>query len=96
MEEWLEWFDHRMNGRSVHFLLDNFSAHQSALQSVELKNVEVVFLPLNTTLVSQPGNQVIIHALKCYYHRTYTQWCLEKWDEGKSPMREMNLLMAIC
>jgi hypothetical protein len=84
-----------MNGRSVLLLRDNFSAHQSALQSVKLKNVKVVFLPPNTTSVSQPCDQGIIHALKCYYRRTYIRWCLEKWEEKKSSVQEINLLRAI-
>ncbi len=95
MEEWLEWFDRRMEGRQVLLLLDNFSAHECALNSLELKNVRVAFLPPNTTSLCQPCDQGIIYALKGHYRRHFTRWCLEKWDDGREPLEEVNLLMAI-
>jgi hypothetical protein len=95
MVEWLEWFNRRMNGRHVVLLLDNFSAHACALEALELKNVRVEFLPLNTTLLCQPCDQGIIYALKGYYRRHFTRWCLEEWEEGREPLAGMNLLMAI-
>ncbi len=89
------WFDRRMAGRSVLLLLDNFSAHQSALDNVELQNVRVVFLPPNATSVCQPCDQGIIRALKVHYRRHFTRWCLERWECGSNPIKEVNLLMAI-
>jgi hypothetical protein len=88
MKEWLEWFDWRMDGRKVLLLLDNFSAHESALQSVELKNVKVVFLPPNTTSLCQPCDQGIIRALKGHHRQSFSRWCLEQWEEGKDPIEE--------
>ncbi len=95
MEEWLEWFDRRMEDRKVLLLLDNFSAHECALESLELKNVRVEFLPPNTTSLCQPCDQGIIYALKGYYRRYFTQWCLDRWDGRQDPLAEVNVLMAI-
>jgi hypothetical protein len=95
MEYWLEWFDRRMAGRKVLLLLDNFSAHESALQNLQLQNVRVIFLPLNAASRCQPCNQGMIKALKGHYRLNFTHCCLEQWEEGKDPMQEVNLLMAI-
>ncbi len=95
MEMWLEWFDRRMEGQKVLLLLDNFSAHECAVESLELKNVRVEFLPPNTTFLGQPCDPGIIYALKGYYRRYFTQWCLDKSDGGQDPLSEVNLLMAI-
>jgi hypothetical protein len=95
MVGWLEWFDRRIDGRKVLLLLDNFSAHECALQTLELKNVRVEFLPPNTTSLCQPRDQGIIYALKGYYQCQFTQWCLDQWDNGHEPLAEVNLLMAI-
>jgi len=58
MTEWLTWFDKRMHGRRVLLLLDNFSAHEAAVQTLTenntLKNTRVEFLPPNCTSVYQP------------------------------------------
>ncbi len=78
MEEWLELFDRRMAGRKVLLLLDNFSAHESALQGLQLHNVRVVFLPPNATLRCQPCDQGIIKALNGHYRPNFTHWCLEQ------------------
>ncbi len=95
MEEWLEWFDRCMAGCKVLLLLDNFSAHESALQGMQLHNVRVVFLPPNATSYCQPCNQGIIKALKGHDWQHFTHWCLEQWEEGKDLMQEVNLLTAI-
>jgi hypothetical protein len=84
-----------MNGRRVLLLLDNFSAHACALETLELKNVRIEFLPPNTTSLCQPCKQGIIFALKGHYQRHFTRWCLEEWEEGREPLAGMNLLMAI-
>jgi hypothetical protein len=96
MAEWLEWFDRRMEGRKVLLLLGNFSAHECALDKLELKNVRVELLPANTMSLCQPCNQGIIYVLKGHYQQHFTHWCLEQWEAGKEPLSEVNLLMAIC
>ena len=56
MSNWLRWFDSQMEGRKVVFLMDNFSAHISAVDELSppLRNIEVLWLPPNTTSRIQP------------------------------------------
>jgi hypothetical protein len=69
--EWLYWFDAHMEGKKVALLIDNFSAHESGLEIVKneggLKNVEVIFLPVNATSYCQPLDQGIIRSWKAHY-----------------------------
>ena len=71
MTESLTWFDKRMYGRRVLLLLDNFSVHEAAVQTLTenntLKNIRVEFLPPNCTSVYQPLDQGIIANFKLYY-----------------------------
>jgi hypothetical protein len=71
MEAWLQWFDLRMSGHRVMLLMDNFSAHNSALNAINamggLRNTVVHFLPEDATSIHQPLDQGIIHYFKCYY-----------------------------
>ena len=63
MLEWLSWFDRQVAPRNVLLLMDNFSAHEAAVESLvveaALKNVRVEFLPPNTTSFYQPLDQGI-------------------------------------
>jgi DDE superfamily endonuclease len=44
-ERFLQWFDHKMHGRKVILLLDNFSGHELGIQKVGgldgLENVKI-------------------------------------------------------
>ena len=77
MTEWLTWFDKRMYGRRVLLLLDNFSVHEAAVQTLTenntLKNIRVEFLPPNCTSVYQPLDQGIIANFKLYYRTILDQ-----------------------
>ncbi|KAE8240346.1 hypothetical protein A4X13_0g7846 [Tilletia indica] len=77
-KEWLAWFDDQMEGRKVCLLLDNASSHDS---SVETRNVELIFLPPNTTSVIQPLDQGIIRSLKVHYRHKYYSDVLERMEE---------------
>ena len=44
MTEWLTWFDKRIYGRRVLLLLDNFSAHEAAVQTLTENNTLFLFL----------------------------------------------------
>ena len=54
----------RMEGRKIALLIDNCPAHPSVSN---LTNVQLVFLPPNTTSVLQPMNQGVIRRLKAHY-----------------------------
>ena len=50
-----------MEGRKIALLIDNWPAHPSAS---DLTNVQLIFLPPNTTSVLQPMDQGVIRSLK--------------------------------
>ena len=54
----------RMEGRKIALLIDICPAHPSVSH---LTNVQLVFLPPNTTSVLQPMNQGVIRSLKAHY-----------------------------
>jgi len=41
MEEWLRWFDSKMQGQKVVLLIDNFSAHKSAVELIKSSNSQL-------------------------------------------------------
>lgn len=51
-------------GRRIALLLDNCTAHP---QLAALTNIQLTFLPPNTTSVLQPMDQGVIRSLKCHY-----------------------------
>lgn len=59
-KEYLLWFDGQMAGRQVILLIDGFSAHHAGLNLLYgesprgLIHTKDVFLPVNTTSMSQP------------------------------------------
>lgn len=67
-EDWLRKFDRKMKAdkRKVVLIIDNCPAHPAV---PGLTNVELVFLPPNTTSVSQPMDGGIIRNLKLYYRK---------------------------
>ncbi|KAF2901534.1 hypothetical protein ILUMI_04655 [Ignelater luminosus] len=73
MEEFLCDFNDRMKTqkRWIILFLDNAACHPK----VELLNIKTVFLPPNTTAVTQPLDQGIIQNMKCDYHK-YLLCCL--------------------
>lgn len=102
MVEWLRWFDRQMAGRKVVLVMDNFSAHQSAVDELAalpaeygLVNTEVLWLPPNTTSKTQPLDQGIIATFKALYRKQWLRFMLEEVEFGRLPMKTMNLLHAI-
>ena len=65
---WIKKLDAKFEseGRTVAMLLDNCSAHPKVSG---LAAITLYFLPPNTTSVTQPMDQGIIHNLKCHYRR---------------------------
>lgn len=53
--------------RPILLLLDNFSGH--LVDSTQLKNIEFLFLPPQTTSLLQPLDQGIIRSFKCRYRK---------------------------
>ena len=64
-KDWMRKLDRRMRleGRHIALFVDNFPAHFF----IEMSNVELIFLPPNTTSVTQPMDAGIIKNLKFHY-----------------------------
>ena len=102
MSEWLRWFDNQMAGRKVILLLDNFRAHESAVAELEampygsgLTNIEICWLPRNTTSRLQPLDQGIIASFKAKYRKRWITFMLEQHEIGRNPLRFMNVLKVV-
>ena len=65
-EEWVHKLDQTfpVEGKKIALLIDNCPAHPSV---PDLTNVQLVFLPPNTTSVLQPMDQGVIRSLKAHY-----------------------------
>jgi len=67
-------------------LLDNFKCHEV---QVELPNIDILFLPPNSTSRSQPLDQGIIYNLKMFYKKKLVS---QYWSTA---VKEINLLTAV-
>ena len=92
-QEFVGWFDKRMNGRKVLLIVDNCPAHPKIIEG--LRNVELFFLLLNTTLKIQPSDAGIIRALKIHYRRRFYSSILEGYEVGAINPEKINILNAI-
>jgi hypothetical protein len=86
-------------GRKVLLLMDNFSAHELAVQLVGglqgLSNVRIAWLPPNTTSVWQPMDQGIIVSFKLQYRKQWIEYMIRAHEANKNPQKTVNLLKAI-
>lgn len=98
-EEWLRWFDSRMTGRRVVLLMDGFSAHKLAAETIQkshpLQNTLLIWLPPNSSSHFQPLDQGIIHTWKAYWKRQWVLYILQEHEENRDPMATMNVLKAL-
>jgi len=85
-EEWLLDFNNKMKNesRKVLLLVDNAGGHNISLElKNKLTNVELYFLPPNTTSVIQPCDQGIIQSFKVHYRKLLVEYLLEKVEKGE-------------
>jgi hypothetical protein len=89
----------RVEGRKVLLLLDNFSGHELGVQLVGglegLDNVQIEWLPANTTSYWQPLDQGIIAGFKLQYRAQWVTYMLRQYEANKDPNQTVNLLKAI-
>ncbi|GFO28913.1 tigger transposable element-derived protein [Plakobranchus ocellatus] len=78
--EWIQEFDRAMHcqKRKVLLTLDNCTAHPKV---TNLKAVELLLLPPNTTSKSQPCDMGIINNVKCHYRGTLLKRLIDYIDE---------------
>lgn len=98
--EFLYWFDRRMAGRKVALLMDNFSAHQTAVREIvsgqhPLQNTLIIWLPANSTSRYQPLDQGIINCWKTHWKQHWVRYILHEFEANRKPVNTMNVLKAI-
>lgn len=81
MTEWLMWFDENMKKqkRKIILFLDNATSHPD----LKLQNINLVFLPPNTTSHCQPLDQGIIQNFKVIYRQMILRRILSQIDVVK-------------
>lgn len=90
--EWLKWFDNQLSQKSL-LLIDNCPAHTDGA-SLGLKNLQIEFLPANTTAHIQPCDAGIIRNFKVYYRKILVARWIHELNEGQE-MRKINVKEAI-
>ena len=87
-EEWVRKLDRtfRMEGRKIALLIDNCPVHPSV---PDLTNVQLVFLPPNTTSVLQPVDQGVIRSLKAYYRGRVVRRLCRALDNTKRCQKDL-------
>ena len=82
-ENWLKEWDNQLEGKpKICLLLDNCTAHPNP-PSFAPKNIELIFLPPNTTSLIQPMDQGIIKNLKVRYRAELVKRMLSIIEEKK-------------
>ena len=81
----------QVEGRKVALIIDNCPAHPII---ENLSHVKLVFLPPNTTSVSQPMDQGVIRCLKVHYRKRLVKLILRSLDSNK-PLPKVSLLTAL-
>lgn len=87
----------RSKGRSIALLLDNAGCHRPGLKD-KYSNINVIFLPPNTTSKLQPLNLGINQNFKVHYRKLFLRFVISKIDECDTPsevIKSVNILQAI-
>ncbi|GJR90625.1 CENP-B homolog protein 2-like protein [Tanacetum coccineum] len=92
-EEYVRQLDKKMVGRKILLIVDNCPAHPKIIEG--LRNVELFFLPPNTTSKIQPCDAGIIRAFKMHYRRRFYRSLLEGYELGVPNPAKINVLDAM-
>ncbi|XP_037820481.1 tigger transposable element-derived protein 6-like [Lucilia sericata] len=68
-------------GRKIILFVDNAACHKT---SAVFQNIDLQFLPANTTSIIQPLDQGIIHCFKCYYRQNLLRKQISAVENGKT------------
>ncbi|XP_022865448.1 CENP-B homolog protein 2-like, partial [Olea europaea var. sylvestris] len=92
-QDFVGWFDKRMNGRKVLLIVDNCPTHPKVVEG--LRNVELFFLLPNTTSKIQPCDARIIRAFKAHYRRRFYSSILQGLEVEAPNPEKINILNSI-
>jgi hypothetical protein len=96
-QEWLKTFDKlirlKSQNRKVLLLLDNAGSHN--INGIELKNVEIKFLPPNSTSKLQPLDAGIIASFKAKYRQKYIRYLLNEIEANRFNQQKLDLIGSI-
>lgn len=95
-QEWATKINKKMqeNDRNILLIMDNCSAHPKDLN---LSHVRFLFLPKNTTSVSQPLDQGIIHSFKSSYRSFILKEMIIHEETTRSQfLKNLNLYKVFC
>ena len=83
-DNWLKKWNFQLktkeNDRKICFIIDNCSAH-ALLENYS--NIEVLFLPPNTTSLSQPCDAGIIYSFKAKYRQFLLEKIIQNHDDAQ-------------
>lgn len=97
MVEWLLFFYRHVGERRVLLLLDNFPAHEAALQiSPPPANVHIHVFPSHATSQHQPMVLGISQHLKQHYRKQWLDYIVAGTRSGSQPIEKMTLFHAVC
>ncbi|CAG8442858.1 1320_t:CDS:2 [Dentiscutata heterogama] len=87
--------DVQINGSNHHILLilDNATSH--AIGTLSLTNVEILFLPKNTTSKIQPIDTVIITSFKLRYGHLQLQHAIDRNEAGENDIYKVDQLQGM-
>ncbi|XP_054711365.1 tigger transposable element-derived protein 6-like [Uloborus diversus] len=96
-EEWISKLDRKMcdQNRKIALLVDNCPAHPNV--SSKLSNVNLIFLPPNTTSKLQPMDQGVIKNLKLHYRKRILRrliWTLENEETNLHKVIDLRICVA--
>ncbi|XP_065874733.1 CENP-B homolog protein 2-like [Euphorbia lathyris] len=92
--EWLQWFDNRMD-RNVLLILDNCTAHGKKENFPLLRHTSVMFLPPNSTSKIQPCDAGIIRNFKGYYRQRFNRQLLKRIEDRVLEPAKISILDGI-
>lgn len=96
MSDWLLSFYERVDGRRVLLLLDDYHAHQAAVESTPPPaNVHIQFFPTQHGGINPPLKMGITQSLKQHYRKNYLSYLAKGFQAGQNPVRTMNLYYTL-
>ena len=89
-EEWVDKLDRKFSedDRKIALIIDNCPAYPSISN---FTNVQIVFLPPNTTSILQPMDQGVLRSLKAHYRGRVVRLLCRALEKKKALSKDFNL-----